>query len=422
MYTRCPKCSTCFRVSDRHLTIANGKVRCGQCQHVFHAPTHAVNDLPLKKNTKTATAKSKTETKSTASNKTSQSIRKNDDHIFDNEIDLNQAIDELTRAADSDFNLDQIKDKETAAKKHQENLSENIFSTDNYDETNANSVEEVMSEMENQLSLEVNSADLKNSNEEINFINLDSEINHIEELSLELSEIPESEDHNATFNKNRKASTSNQKANQHNDTQEDKIDLAEADLAGSVTDGSEAQSPDNIEIPLRLRNDIERLQAPTKRRIHPLVYIFLILLMLLVSALQLTYFRAHEIVSYIPEAQPYLEKTCEKLNCRYSGARDIEKIQLISRDVRVHPEHKKALLISAAMMNSASFAQPYPKVHIRLSDISGNIVAERTFNPETYLGNLNNPFLLMKSKTPVLINFEVVDPGKDAINFEFTFH
>jgi len=46
MYTRCPTCSTCFRVTDRHLAIANGKVRCGQCQLVFNAPEHAIDNLP----------------------------------------------------------------------------------------------------------------------------------------------------------------------------------------------------------------------------------------------------------------------------------------------------------------------------------------------------------------------------------------
>ncbi len=143
--------------------------------------------------------------------------------------------------------------------------------------------------------------------------------------------------------------------------------------------------------------------------------------MFALSFSQLAYFRAHELVNLIPSSQPLLEQFCEAVGCHYSGPRDTKKIQLISRDVRLHPKTKKALLISAAMINNAPFAQPYPDIHVRLSDISGNVVAERIFNAKTYMGKLSNPFLLMKSKTPVHINFEVVDPGKDAINFEFTF-
>lgn len=58
MYTRCPTCSTCFRVTDRHLAIAHGKVRCGQCQLVFSAPDHAIDDLPVNQLTSTTKAKS----------------------------------------------------------------------------------------------------------------------------------------------------------------------------------------------------------------------------------------------------------------------------------------------------------------------------------------------------------------------------
>ena len=45
MYSRCPSCETYFRVTEHHLAIAKGKVRCGQCQLVFHAKEHAVDDV-----------------------------------------------------------------------------------------------------------------------------------------------------------------------------------------------------------------------------------------------------------------------------------------------------------------------------------------------------------------------------------------
>lgn len=42
--TQCPACQTRFKVSDAHLALADGMVRCGRCSHVFHAPSHF--DLP----------------------------------------------------------------------------------------------------------------------------------------------------------------------------------------------------------------------------------------------------------------------------------------------------------------------------------------------------------------------------------------
>ena len=35
MYTQCPHCEAVFRVSIKEITAANGKLRCGECSHVF---------------------------------------------------------------------------------------------------------------------------------------------------------------------------------------------------------------------------------------------------------------------------------------------------------------------------------------------------------------------------------------------------
>ncbi len=42
IYTRCPECSTVFRVTEQHLNIAKGKVRCGACLSIFKATDHLV--------------------------------------------------------------------------------------------------------------------------------------------------------------------------------------------------------------------------------------------------------------------------------------------------------------------------------------------------------------------------------------------
>jgi len=36
MYTCCPHCQTCFRITKAQLDVAQGKVRCGHCQEVFN--------------------------------------------------------------------------------------------------------------------------------------------------------------------------------------------------------------------------------------------------------------------------------------------------------------------------------------------------------------------------------------------------
>lgn len=544
MYTRCPKCLTCFRVTDRHLAIANGKVRCGQCQHIFNAPQHAVDDLPLNQSpAKTAPTPVKpaaTSAKSTISppastqdKKTVTTVRtteeiiqpaekirppeksttviaakerseriqepvkpreiktekpeikkadvlaptfnadatmivdtasiKKDDILeidlalpantsketvkkipdkttpdFTDSYDLNAAIEELTQE-NNKASKRKTAQPPTEKPAQPETSSDNIFSTDAYDATSATSVADVFDEI-GQLSLDIPSPDTLasyNADDEFEFINLDDEITVKDEPGKA-----------ANKDKDEVKTTKEKSVEQQfldefdlkNDESEDmavnadelfdQIDISDFDdeLTENTQTAFRVDNPDrhfshseNNEIPFQLRNDIDRLQAPQRRKWHPIFSLIFILILLSTSFTQLAYFRAHELVKVVPAAQPWLEMFCTKAGCLYSGPRDIRQIQLISRDVRQHPKEKNALLISAAMLNQADFAQPYPDIHIRLSDISGNVVAERVFNAKTYMGKLSNPFLLMKSKTPVHINFEVIDPGKDAVNFEFTF-
>ena len=45
MLTRCPACSTAFRVSAEQLKVKQGQVRCGQCREVFNALETLVDEL-----------------------------------------------------------------------------------------------------------------------------------------------------------------------------------------------------------------------------------------------------------------------------------------------------------------------------------------------------------------------------------------
>ena len=45
-YTRCPQCQTFFRVTPSQLKKAKGKVRCGNCSHVFDARGHLLDAIP----------------------------------------------------------------------------------------------------------------------------------------------------------------------------------------------------------------------------------------------------------------------------------------------------------------------------------------------------------------------------------------
>lgn len=175
------------------------------------------------------------------------------------------------------------------------------------------------------------------------------------------------------------------------------------------------------EMPLRIRESLVVEKPP----FSPVKFIFgLLAVVVLLGGLlvQLAVFRSSDLLDKLPALQPVVDRICMHLPCRYTGPRDVSRIKLVNRDIRLHPTADNALLINATFVNRAPFRQPYPILTITLSDLSGAVVARRSFTPAEYLGqDMDRPYRLMPSGQPVRVTLEVVDPGKDAVNFEFTF-
>ena len=53
MVTRCPNCSTSFRITPEQLQVAKGAVRCGSCLHIFKALDQLITPLPTAGNSDT---------------------------------------------------------------------------------------------------------------------------------------------------------------------------------------------------------------------------------------------------------------------------------------------------------------------------------------------------------------------------------
>ena len=119
--------------------------------------------------------------------------------------------------------------------------------------------------------------------------------------------------------------------------------------------------------------------------------------------------------------RPWLDRVCTTLNCRLPLRRALDQVYLVSRDIRPHTSVEGALIISATMQNRAPFFQPFPKVEITLSNLNSELIAMRVFHPEDYLENANVSDRGMAPGTLMPLVFEVVDPGDDAVAFEFNF-
>lgn len=115
------------------------------------------------------------------------------------------------------------------------------------------------------------------------------------------------------------------------------------------------------------------------------------------------------------------EFRCRTLGCTDSTKRDLTRIAALSTNVQRHPGIEGALLISATLRNDAPFPQPYPLVEVKLLDVQGDVIALRRFKPTEYVNDSAERAKGVMPEVLVPLVFEVVDPGIDAVTFEFDF-
>lgn len=104
-----------------------------------------------------------------------------------------------------------------------------------------------------------------------------------------------------------------------------------------------------------------------------------------------------------------------------NGVRQPEKVKMLSRKVFTHPSEPNALVITGAIENTASKAQPFPYLEARLLDSSNQTVALRRFKPSEYLERYEAETML-GSQQQSLIRLKIQDPpGNRAKQFKFSF-
>jgi len=119
--------------------------------------------------------------------------------------------------------------------------------------------------------------------------------------------------------------------------------------------------------------------------------------------------------------RPYFDQVCATFGCRLPLRHEPGGFALLSRDIRPHPSVANALIISASLRNDTTFAEAFPDVEIVLSDLDENRIAMRRFHPQEYLGDTRTIAAGMAPGSTTALVFEVADPGKNAVAFEFKF-
>lgn len=118
----------------------------------------------------------------------------------------------------------------------------------------------------------------------------------------------------------------------------------------------------------------------------------------------------------------YITGWCQRIpRCVLPPSRDLSRIQLVSRSVYSHPNIEGVLIVNAVITNGAAFNQPYPLLLISMSNIRGQVIAERYFAPGEYLAPGTSESASMEPGKSVPVTLAVMDPGQDAMAFELDF-
>lgn len=162
--------------------------------------------------------------------------------------------------------------------------------------------------------------------------------------------------------------------------------------------------------------------VPPRRRVSrtSLAWVLGCVLLVLLLAAQLAWASRVELFRD-PATQPWMARICRTVPCNLPLIKDTAKLALLSRDVRPDPNAAGALTITATVRNDAAFSQPWPVVLVELNDLDNRPVAMRRFRPSEYMTDAARRDAGIAPGATAVVAFEVADPGRRAVAFQFGF-
>lgn len=176
---------------------------------------------------------------------------------------------------------------------------------------------------------------------------------------------------------------------------------------------SEKPLPESVSLNEAMFGDNTR----SSHSLRPILWMVGILLLLIVTLVQLIYYQRYPLLS--SQYQQQILSLCQYLPCDDSRFTSLSQIKLIERNVFSHPTRDNALMITGSFINNASFGQPLPGLLISLSDLKGNLIGNRQFRGDEYLAD--ETIKRMPPGKAIQFRLEIIDPGTDALTYEFEF-
>ncbi len=116
----------------------------------------------------------------------------------------------------------------------------------------------------------------------------------------------------------------------------------------------------------------------------------------------------------LPWLSPYIARFCETLHCR-AVAPDNNSLRIDMLIVRPDSDHGR-ILIDTLLHNDSNSDYPLPRLRLTMRDRDGNVLGTRLLSPADYLGNAMTSLPTLPPHTPVHISLTVRDPGQPIVS------
>lgn len=455
MVTRCPQCHTSFRVTEEHLKLANGAVRCGSCLLVFQAREHWVNlggapvppaaDTPSPSNKfrldqSTLENMAQTHAGQTVVSRSAQTelgeslLGENGKPI--KTFDLGAAIQspassDVAQKKVEDIGDDEkisddtfLEDDEPVIAPTKSVINETYFGDpeDDYGSVFDDVVDEQTADIAQDQAFDFNDIGefvdddslQRNSRETVADESwakdiLEEEAREQKPAEVDLNSVEDVRDVLQDF------------ANPVQDTAGSDLGFGQRDpfaaseLGNTQRGGHRADMIAHIDpLPVDLLSTrAGRIEKDWKTTALLGSAIALLSLLLLV---QYTLFNFDRLAR-TSTSRPMLQTVCNVFGCQLPVVENWRYIKIQNLVVRKHAQVPNALVVDAMLLNATEQTLPFPELDIYFSDLAKTPVASRRFKPAEYLSGELSGQTMMPPGRPVHIALEIVNPGDAAVNW-----
>ncbi|MDP2248083.1 MAG: DUF3426 domain-containing protein [Nitrosomonadales bacterium] len=153
----------------------------------------------------------------------------------------------------------------------------------------------------------------------------------------------------------------------------------------SIPSAASILSPTMIEDAARNKPGKAGRGGTAKSGLTKFLVVFVVLVLILLTLGQATYYLRSDIAARWPETRPYLEQACAWVQCKVELPKHADLIVIDDSDLQEDAERQGLIHLYSTLINTADYSQTYPLLELTLTDANDKPLLRRTFKPEEYL-------------------------------------